>query len=145
MKLHVLGLFAVAPGELKSDYGSEIKKQELEILLDDKKELLARMEHERWNAFHYVNGWDTLTTEDLRKKYDGRLPLDDKERVHKDEDYKKHVCIVNWDELDKVGKDLEKMYKSRKFNFKQYDVEHVKEIPNILRKTGYKIYRKNQG
>jgi hypothetical protein len=51
---------------------------------------LAKAEHRRWNAFHYVNGWTRK-----EKIAHGDQPRDNKN--------KQHVCLVDWDELDRLS------------------------------------------
>ena len=48
---------------------------------------LARTEHLRWNAFHYVRGWQRWTLNDENKKKSS------------DEIKKLHICLVEWDDL----------------------------------------------
>jgi hypothetical protein len=69
VKLRAVGCFSSAPG----DQGSEVTAFSAEEL-----ELLARMEHARWNAERFLAGW-TLG------------PKDDENRTH--------PYLVSWEEL----------------------------------------------
>ena len=72
--------FEVIPKE----YAQKLSKEELVQL--------AKVEHNRWNAFHILNGWKTL-----------KILKDAKEKIKKDPVKKLHPCIVSWDELDTVS------------------------------------------
>ena len=74
---------------------------------------LAKVEHNRWNAFHILNGW---------KKYD--IPADATEKVKKDAVRKLHPCLVSWEELDNVSKNHQHDYKSD-------DIETIMRIPSL--------------
>lgn len=78
-----------------------------EYLNLDDIEKIAKMEKNRWNAFHILNGWTTLL------KPDGQNYL-----YRKNKDTKEHSCLVSWDELDKVSIDLKNSH-----NYKSDDVE----------------------
>jgi hypothetical protein len=119
-KLYALGLY------LKTKKDTTKKDQlcnrsEYGAILKDSLEDLARTEHERWNAFHYIYGWETQAP--------------DAEKCN-DPDIKKHCCLVSWDDLDIVST-------IRKEDYKEYDRAHVKEIPAILEKAGYVVCKKN--
>ncbi len=74
---------------------------------------LGKVEHNRWNAFHILNGW---------KKLD--IPADAKEKIKKDEVRKLHPCIVSWEELDNISKNHNHDYKSD-------DIETFMRIPSL--------------
>jgi hypothetical protein len=69
--------------------------------------LLAQYEHNRWMAFHYAHGWLTLPVSELTEE-------EKASNKSKREPVKKHVCLVGWDELDRLP--LTK-------GFKQYDID----------------------
>lgn len=72
---------------------------------------LARYEHRRWSAFHYARGWTRLPVEELTAQ----------ERaagITKRAGEKRHICLVEWDELDTLPQ-------ARPGLFKQYDYENV--------------------
>jgi len=83
-----------------------------EYLGTERKTNLGRLEHLRWNAFHFSNGWSTWNLKDIP-------PTQTKS---KDPDKKLHACLVSWDDLDAV---------SKRFNnepFKSYDLKCMKVI-----------------
>lgn len=62
---------------------------------DESLEFLAMYEHSRWMAFHYARGWQTLPATELTQN--------EKENcVSKRVSEKRHTCLVEWDELDKL-------------------------------------------
>ncbi|MFA9558113.1 hypothetical protein ACERII_12455 [Evansella sp. AB-rgal1] len=73
---------------------------------------LAQIEHNRWNAFHYLRGWDTLPIKEVTKTY------------RKDSNRKLHACLVSWNELDlvreKTGTDFKKYDRNTIENLFQY-------------------------
>ena len=76
---------------------------------------LARVEHNRWNAFHILNGW---------KKKD--ISVDTQVKITKDKKLKLHPCLVSWDELDNISKNHQHDYKSD-------DIETVMRISDMTK------------
>ncbi|MCT7492560.1 NAD-binding protein [Aliarcobacter cryaerophilus] len=74
-------------------------------------EKLIESEHERWNAYHYINGWEYIDAE------------------QKDKDKKLHHCLK---QISKFDKDYLKM------TF-LYDVYSILYIPNYLANAGFEI------
>ena len=72
---------------------------------------VARSEHNRWNAFHYLDGWQY-------------------KRVRNDE-AKEHNCLQKLKEF--IDDDMKKTY--------QYDLSSVYYIPKYLAYAGYKIVK----
>jgi len=82
-------------------------------LSEDEIVQLGKVEHNRWVAFHILNGW---------KKRD--IPTGTKDKIEKDKVRKLHPCIVSWDELDRVSKNHNHDYKSD-------DIETIMRIPSL--------------
>jgi hypothetical protein len=106
-------LLGLTTDALKAEYlGSEEKFNEFvkSRLLD-----LAKTEHQRWNALHYLNGWV-------------RLPLKEtlKTGIRKDTVKKHHVCLVPFEELYKLDKELNETYIV-------YDEENITRMPKIYK------------
>jgi voltage-gated potassium channel Kch len=74
---------------------------------------LAKVEHNRWNAFHILNGW---------KKLD--IPDGTRNKIVKDKIRKLHPCLVSWDELDIVSE-------NHQHNYKSDDLETIMRIPSL--------------
>jgi len=70
---------------------------------------LARSEHDRWNAFHYLNGWVHDTNRDDRAK--------------------RHPCLLSFSQFD--ADELKETYK--------YDVDSVLNIPLYLAHAGFEL------
>lgn len=83
-------------------------------------EPLAEIEHRRWNAFHYLRGWNQLEnpTKDMLK-----VP-----------ELKQHACLVSWEELDELSNLAE-------IDYKQYDRESYLNLYKLFHAFGKKIYR----
>ncbi|MBF0103073.1 MAG: hypothetical protein HQK77_19415 [Desulfobacterales bacterium] len=81
-KLYLLGLKAVETQNTATHEG--VSKEKYEELLVENIELLSKVEHLRWNAFHYLNGWKYATERDNNKKF--------------------HNCLTEWDNLSEKDK-----------------------------------------
>ena len=57
-------------------------------------EELSELEHIRWGRFHYINYW----------RYG--IPEDGK---YKDADKRKHTCLVDYEKLDEINKDKDRV------------------------------------
>jgi hypothetical protein len=100
-------------------------------------EILAQTEHLRWNAFHAAMGYLPISIEEMNrrfKEYQGagnRLDF-----ARRDAKARLQVCLVRWDELDKVSKayrELERLANNDpKRNFKDNDRDIVRNIPKFL-------------
>jgi len=76
-------------------------------------EKLIRAEHNRWNAFHYLNGW---TFNEVKSK-----------------PKKQHDCLKPLDEFNKPELQLTVIY----------DIYSILYIPNYLANAGFEIQKKN--
>ncbi|MCM3763748.1 NAD-binding protein [Neobacillus niacini] len=118
VKLMLLGLQAVK----KDQVGNRqiLTSPEFEEIASSKKEAIATVEHQRWNTFHYIRGWDTL------------------EHVTKDDvvdlEKKLHGCIVPYEELDRVSA-------IREEDYKQYDRDVVLKLYETMEIAGFVIVR----
>jgi len=127
IKLKYLGLCLVK---------SDVEKKKLffnnKSLFDSVKKdeyLLAKTEHNRWNAFHYLNGYKKINF------------VSKKDKTELEEIYelkKQHMCLIEFskfkdkkDELKKLGYEMGK--------FEGYDFMINEHIPLILAHAGYAI------
>ena len=85
---------------------------------------LGKLEHRRWNAFHILNGWKTMSLEQLNVRVEGLIGHDEKDGKQKDRVKKLHSCIVSWEELDNVSNAMNHDYKSD-------DIETIMRIPSL--------------
>ncbi|MDD2961574.1 MAG: hypothetical protein PHR45_05780 [Muribaculaceae bacterium] len=76
---------------------------------------LAVTEHLRWNAFHFVRGWQTLSIESSKELGN----------VRKDEQKKLHSCLVDWNGLPKV----EECFNDK---FREYDYDNIDNLYNFV-------------
>lgn len=99
--------------------GAEILAQ---YLASDDIEKIAKMEKNRWNAFHVLNGWTTLL------KPDGQdYPY------RKNDDKKEHALLVRWEDLIEVSKDIVNDDNTKKnHNYKSDDVETVMRAYDMI-------------
>jgi hypothetical protein len=130
------------PAMLKLAGRSEKEAIEKMALTDDGSfaEILAKTEHLRWNAFHAAMGYRPIDTEEMNKRFNeyngngNRLDF-----ARRDSKARLQVCLVHWDELDKISeayRDLEKRAgKEPKRDFKENDRDVIRNIPKFLKKT----------
>ncbi|TMW72302.1 hypothetical protein [Alteribacter natronophilus] len=120
-KLAVLGLEKIKKESL-SDFSSVVTSEEFERRLAPVFRDLVIMEHNRWNAFHFADGWKTRNA-DLSPK---------------DTDRKEHVCLVSWDELRKV-EEKQKRNGNEYADYRAYDEIYIKQMYDLLKKAGYEL------
>jgi hypothetical protein len=85
---------------------------------------LAKTEHLRWNAFHFVNGWKKWDLKDIPKEYILN-------KSNKNEERKLHACLVSWDELVDV---------SSAFNNEDYYLYDLACMKDIFRNIKEGLY-----
>jgi probable glutathione-regulated potassium-efflux system protein kefB len=103
----------------KTIKGAKILAQYLAL---DDIEKIARMEKNRWNAFHILNGWTTLL-----KSNEQDYPY------RKNKDTKEHPCLVRWEDLIEVSKDIVNDDNTKKnCNYKGDDVETVMRAYDMI-------------
>jgi hypothetical protein len=120
VKLMLMGLKAVPAGEVAMNGQKALTPQEYLAAAQEKLSLLGAAEHHRWNAFHFLKGWDIL-----EEIVDGKT---------KDTDKRLHACLVSYDDLKKIeeitGEDYQK-----------YDRDVVLELYQTMHMGGYKIVK----
>ena len=99
-------------------------------------EALGETEHLRWNAFHSVMGYAPMSYEVFDQRADEYRECIAKGmpgiRLSKDSENRTHACLIPWDELDGLS-EKESIITGRKVDYKQYDINNVMIIPEILR------------
>ncbi len=89
-----LNYFEKESNRASADHG-KIKQKYLNLHSDEKAtELLAKCEHNRWNAYHYLNGYRYMKKEDSENNVQ-RLK-------------KFHHCLIEYNELSNEYKDLDR-------------------------------------
>ncbi len=86
-KLYLLGLKYIKADEL-NDKIEVITEENYHEYLSPKLDLLSKIEHKRWNAFHYINDW----------KYGNK----------KNKEKRIHNCLVEWDNLTEEDKNKDR-------------------------------------
>ncbi|MEC1525682.1 NAD-binding protein [Neobacillus niacini] len=120
VKLMLMGLKAVAADEIAKSGQKALTAKEYLAVAQEQLALLGAAEHQRWNAFHFLRGWDTL--EEIA---DGKT---------KDPDKRLHACLVTYDDLKKIeeitGEDYQK-----------YDCDVVLELYQTMQMGRYGIVK----
>jgi hypothetical protein len=92
--LHIMKLRLVSESERAQAGAGEMTKEEFMAAVEAQPLLdtLARTEHLRWNAFHFISGWT-------------RKPMDEVSdwESRKDETLKRQSCLIPWEELPQLG------------------------------------------
>lgn len=100
-------------------------------------ENLSRTEHLRWNAFHYVMGYDTMDASTYaarceqyksEKARTGKSSL----RIGKDTVRRLHACLIPWEQLDALS-EAENAVTGGNVDYKAMDRNNVLAVPEILR------------
>lgn len=128
VKIMLLGLQVVKKDDIRENHVIVSEEDFKEILASEdemfgsKLELLAFTEHERWSAFHYTRGWDTLKeiSKDTRKDSKNKL----------------HGCLVPYDELDRISEIV-----GKKRGFKENDRDVVNILYIAMKKTKHVIVK----
>ena len=99
-------------------------------------ENLGETEHLRWNAFHFVMGYSLMSNDAFDKRAEEYRKCVSKGmpgiRLSKDSENRTHACLVAWDELDGLS-EKESVVTGREVDYKQYDINNVLIIPEILK------------
>ena len=85
-------------------------------------ESLQKMEHYRWNAFHFAAGWVNPTLE-KSEIYKSLIPSGGKSHIY--ELAKMHACLCEWNEMPELDAKYGK-------NFEYYDKIFIEGIPSII-------------
>lgn len=125
VKLHSCGLLQEG-NRIPTD---ETAKKFREALRDDPQllERLAKNEHLRWNSFIRSEGYCAASWEDLQAFY----PIL-KKKNNQDVLSKRHICLVDWEQLDDMYSKYMSLQPPFKPDFKYSDRNIVKNIPKIL-------------
>lgn len=108
-------------------------------------ERLGRIEHNRWTAFHCVNGYSPMAFEDFASRVEEYLAHDDEadvERPHIDSGSKEHVCIVPWEqlpELDPIYARYDKKIANGETTLQGRDCDNVKFLVTILEESSHSL------
>lgn len=100
-------------------------------------ENLSKMEHQRWNAFHFCMGFMPMSDEEYNDRAQiyreqVRLTGKGKIRIGKNLDNKTHACLVSWDELDLLSA-KENAITSGHVDYKQMDTNNILLLPELFR------------
>ena len=100
-------------------------------------ENLGKMEHARWNAFHFCMGFMPMGQEE----YDARTAIyreqqrtegKGKIRIGKNMDDKTHACLTGWEELDVLSA-KENAITGGNVDYKQMDRNNILLLPTLFR------------
>jgi len=109
---------------------------------DNFKKILAQTEHLRWNAFHAAMGYRPISVKEMIQRFDKYTgERDTKDHLtfcRRDEKYRLHVCLVPWEELEKINEAYHKLacrtnvLKEQNRDFMENDLNIIVNIPKFL-------------
>lgn len=107
-------------------------------LTHEQREILARNEHLRWCAFHYTFGFDAMKiSEFIQRVNDRKKEINEHGQSSisptKDMQKRTHVCLVEWDELDKISS-AENSITNGNRDYKNYDRDNVDMIMELVKR-----------
>lgn len=110
-KLMLLGL-KKSEKETGTRIGIALNEESFAAYITPLKESLAKIEHNRWNAFHYLRGWETAPAETTLSK-------EELERL------KLHKSLVTWETLSE--------------DTKEFDRDTIKQLLLYYEAQGYEL------
>lgn len=133
---------AVIQGEIKKNELMKKAKEDEKVVnenwnfTDGQLTVLGQMEHARWNAFHFCNGYVTMSDEE----FESRAAAHRKEkaetgtgktRISKNTVDRTHACLISWDALNKLD-EKEIAVTGKNPTYQQKDKNNVNLIPTML-------------
>lgn len=113
---------------LRENYSNNLNenlKMFREIYTEELEEILAKNEHDRWNAYMRTIGYTKATIDDVKRYY----PI---LKDHKDYLGRRHPALVPFEELDNVSRQLKNIGINK--NLKESDHDIVKMMLNDFKK-----------
>ena len=100
-------------------------------------ENLGKMEHARWNAFHFCMGFMPMSSEEYAARtqiYQEQRRASGKGRIRigKNLDARTHACLISWDALDALS-EKENAITGGKVDYKQMDKNNILLLPELFR------------
>ncbi len=106
---------------------------------EEQTDILSRMEHLRWCAFHYCMGYSRMPEDvfDARiQQYLAEMSENGSSRIRltRDEKNRLHACLVDWDELDVLAAHEASLTGVLK-DYKNMDTDNIRMIPDMLKEV----------
>jgi len=106
-----------------------IAKEEIKQIIEDNIEEFAEYEHLRWNAYLRLNGVSRWNYKEIGER-------ETKTRLEMNGKVVKHLCLVEYDELDIISELITKN-SGKKVDYKEYDRQNVRQVFSVLGGTEY--------
>jgi hypothetical protein len=130
--------------------------QQMAAEQEDPELLLAQAEHQRWNAFHIMNGYQAMSLAEMQKRFDeccaelGVTPTAEPDadllnqagsQARLDMEHRRHVCLVDWEALEAVSAAYNTLtadagFKHRDFQTTDRDVARMLEALQLMDTSG---------
>ena len=90
---------------------------------------LGKVEHDRWCAFHYVNGYRPMSWEEWQERAD--MWSETHRQIGKDTSRRRHICLMPWEELPLLD-EKEAAVTGRPVDYQQKDIDNILAYPELL-------------
>ncbi len=106
---------------------------QFKTFIGNRLETLTKLEHLRWNALHFVNGFTPMTIEEAKKREPLFANMSEIEARRfgsptKDLILRKHVCLVDFEKLA----DLETAFNEPYILYDENNITHIPEIIHMI-------------
>ena len=103
-------------------------------------QVLGEAEHARWAAFHFANGYTTMSDEEFERNAENyrRCAAEGKpcsNKIGKNQLTRTHACLIPWEALDELS-DRENAITGGHVDYKQMDRNNVLVLANVLAALG---------
>lgn len=105
-------------------------------------EQLSKMEHLRWCAFYFVNGYRTMSEEEFNDRATKYINEENGYdfKFHKDEyNHLVHACLISWEDLPELDAKQNAVFRRRGYdkrvNYRNSDRSNVEVIKSIVERT----------
>lgn len=117
-------------GLIGMDSSNQAEMAGTEALLEERTDVLdalAHIEHDRWNAFHYCNGYSSMGAEEFTER---KQAAEAGEKLKPNQDFfrKRHLCLVAWDELPSI----DVLFGQREGQYQDYDRYNIQTASRYL-------------
>ena len=99
-------------------------------------QVLGEAEHARWAAFHFANGYTTMSDEEFERNAENyrRCAAEGKpcsNKIGKNQLTRTHACLIPWKDLDALSA-REHAATGRDVDYKMTDINNVLALPMLL-------------
>ena len=99
-------------------------------------ENLSKMEHLRWNAFHFTMGFHPMPEDVYESRVDAFRKAQEEDphttyRIARDMEHRFHACLIPWEELDTYSQ-KENAVTGHNRDYRENDRDNIRMIQKVL-------------